>query len=48
MSLQLKDILRLSVIEWMNLKKDQVGWLVVQVLWHINLCRLFNAKSIFL
>ena len=23
---------------------DMVGW----VLWHINLCRLFNAKSIFL
>ena len=22
------------------------GWLVVWVLWHINLCRLFNAKSI--
>ena len=22
-------------------------WLVVWVLWHINLCRLFNAKSIF-
>ena len=26
-----------------------VGWLVVVwVLWHINLCRLFNAKSIFM
>ena len=25
-----------------------VGWLVVWVLWHINLCRLFNAKSIFI
>ena len=24
-----------------------VGWLVVWVLWHINLCKLFNAKSIF-
>ena len=23
-------------------------WLVVWVLWHINLCRLFNAKSIFI
>ena len=22
-----------------------VGWLVGWVLWHINLCRLFNAKS---
>ena len=22
-------------------------WLVGWVLWHINLCRLFNAKSIF-
>ena len=25
-----------------------VGWLVGWVLWHINLCRLFNAKSIFM
>ena len=24
-----------------------VGWLVIWVSWHINLCRLFNAKSIF-
>ena len=24
------------------------GWLVVWALWHINLCRLFNAKSIFM
>ena len=24
------------------------GWLVVWVLWHINLCRLFNTKSIFM
>ena len=23
-------------------------WLVVWVLWHINLCRLFNDKSIFM
>ena len=25
-----------------------VGWLVGCVLWHINLCRSFNAKSIFI
>ena len=25
-----------------------VDWLVVWVLWHINLCRLFNAKFIFM
>ena len=25
-----------------------VGWLIGWVLWHINLCRLFNAKSIFM
>ena len=25
-----------------------VGWLVSWVLWHINLCKLFNAKSIFM
>ena len=24
------------------------GWLVGSFLWHINLCRLFNAKSIFI
>ena len=29
---------------WNILKR----WLVVWVLWHINLCRLFNAKSIFI
>ena len=28
------------VLEW--------GWLVGWVLWHINLCWLFNAKSIFM
>ena len=26
----------------------RVGWLVGWVLWHINRCRLFNAKSIFI
>ena len=25
-----------------------VGWLVVWVLWHIHLCRLFNVKYIFM
>ncbi len=25
-----------------------IGFLVVLGLWHINLCRLFNAKSIFM
>ena len=25
-----------------------IGWLVVWILWHINLCRLFNVKSIFI
>ena len=25
-----------------------VGWFVCWVLWHVNLCRLFNAKSIFM
>ena len=33
-------------------KYDQIwhfiGWLVVYILWHINLSRLFNAKSIFM
>ena len=27
---------------------DLIGWFVYWVLWHINLCRLFNAKSIFM
>ena len=27
-----------------QINKDEVGW----VLWHFNLCRLFNAKSIFM
>ena len=27
---------------------QQLVWLVWWVLWHINLCRLFNAKSIFM
>ena len=30
------------------IKRLLVGWLVGWVLWHINLCRLFNAKSIFM
>ena len=25
-----------------------VSWLVDRVLWHINLCKLFNAKSMFI
>ena len=25
-----------------------IGWLIVWVLWHINLCRLFNTKFIFM
>ena len=29
-------------------RKKERGWLVGWVLWHINLCRLFNAKSIFI
>ena len=34
---------------WFPLMYVIVGcWLVVWVLWHINLCRLFNDKSIFM
>ena len=33
---------QIDVIIWL------VGWLVGWVLWHINLCRLFNAESIFM
>ena len=35
-------------IENFLLMMKSFGWLVVWVLWHINLCRLFNAKSIFM
>ena len=31
-----------------GVKKNGFGCLVGWVLWHINLCRLFNAKSIFM
>ena len=27
---------------------SMIDWFVVWVLWYINLCRLFNAKSIFM
>ena len=30
------------------IKTREIKKLVVWVLWHINLCRLFNAKSIFI
>ena len=29
-------------------ERKRVGWLIVWGLWHINLCRLFNAKFIFM
>ena len=35
-------------IEEYHKKKCVNDWLVVWVLWHIKLCRLFNAKSIFM
>ena len=28
--------------------RDRDSWLVVSSLWHINLCELCNAKSIFM
>ena len=31
-----------------GLKAKTYTWLVVWVLWHINFCRLFNAKSMFM
>ena len=31
-----------------NFLRNLFGWLVGLVLWHINLCRLFNAKSVFM
>ena len=31
-----------------NFVLNSYCWLVGWVLWHINLCRLFNAKSIFI
>ena len=41
-----KDSKKHSVI--LGIDQGEVDWLVVWVLWHINLCRLFNAKSIFM
>ena len=45
----------LLVISILNFIKDAiiscvraVGWLSGWVLWHLNLCRLFNAKSMFM
>ena len=35
-----------TVLLWSDRILD--GWLVVCILWHINLCRLFNTKSIFM
>ena len=29
-------------------ERGKDSWLVCLVLWHINLCRLFNAKSVFM
>ena len=31
-----------------SVSKIRDGWLVGGFLWHINFCRLFNAKSIFM
>ena len=31
-----------------SIRIEPVGWLVGWILWHINLCRLFIAKSIFI
>ena len=33
---------------WIAVRMVRQCWLVVWVLWHINLYRLFNAKSIFI
>ena len=40
------DITQQKIKCW--LYGDRVGWLVGWVLWHINLCWLFNAKFIFM
>ena len=39
--------LRVKVMDWSSMSPE-IGWLVVWVLWHINLCRLCNAKYIFI
>ena len=41
-----KSTIQLCINKWIILNKLYVGCLVVWVLWHINLCRLFNVKSI--
>ena len=51
LKLDSKDILQAREANLVNCTKYQsgVGWLlIVWVLWHINHCRLFNAKSIFI
>ena len=35
-------------IKYSYLNYTLVGWLIVWILWHINLCRLFYAKFIFI
>ena len=36
------------IIKRLNEERKDFNELVVWVLWHINLCRIFNAKSIFI
>ena len=31
----------------LNNKKEQIAWFGFFVEWHINLCELFNSKTIF-
>ena len=44
--------LRMSVCaigRWCYLVRTSlIGWLLIWILWHINLCRLYNATSIFI
>ena len=35
-------------VQPMSIDPIKKKWLFGQVLWHINLCRLFNTKSIFM
>ena len=42
------DVLK-QITQIIYIEKSLFGcWLVVWVLWHINLCRLFNTKSLFM
>ena len=45
---KINHLMYMDDIKRLAKNEKRIGWLVVWVLWHINFCRLFNAKSIFI